>query len=305
MIQHAGVASLTIGGRGPSAKDKRVKLRELLAGGELQIVPTSYDALTASIIEQQGYEIVHFSGFYASAAIARVPDIGLLSMKEMVDASAAVCKATTVPVIADADDGYGGPLQVFRAVSEYSSAGVAGIHLEDQTAPKRCGLMRGRTVIPKNAMREKIQAAVDARPDPSLVLIARTDARESEGLDSAIDRARSYLEAGADACIVEGPESIEEMRIINQSLSGPHVGGWSAFDKSASLTREDLVDIGYSLVFFVDGPLSIHHVYSNLHKRLLKDGKLDGLQENMTSYEDWNRSMGLSAWRELEESLRR
>jgi len=280
-------------------------LRDILAIGGAQVAPTTYDALTAAIVEEQGFSLLHFSGYYASAATAAVPDIGLLSLAEMVAACRRVCMRSNVPVIADGDDGYGGPLQAFRTVREYESVGASGIHLEDQTSPKRCGLMAGKTVIPTEAMCEKIAAAAEARSDPNFLIIGRTDARQPEGLDAAIQRANAYREAGADVSLVEEPQSVDEIKTILNEVPGPHIGGWSAFGLTASLSRTDLEQLGYAIVFFVDGPLAVHRTYSDIHRILAESGSTRPLRESMSSYEVMNDSMQLSAWRDIETSVQR
>lgn len=300
MAQTSTVSIPRAYGGGSSSADKRRVLRELLADDQLHVAPTSYDALTATIVEEQGFPALHFSGFYASAAVGGVPDIGLLSLGEMVTSCRNVCMRSGLPVIADADDGYGGPLQVFRTVREYESVGVAGIHIEDQVAPKRCGLMAGKKVISPEAMCEKIAAACEARTDQNLVIIGRTDARQPEGLDAAIKRANMYMDAGADMALVEEPQSVEEIKTVLNEVPGPHLGSWSAFGVTGSLSRSDLAELGYAIVFFVDGPLAIHRAYTRVHEILREDQETRKLQGLMTTYEAMNESMALADWRSLE-----
>jgi 2-methylisocitrate lyase-like PEP mutase family enzyme len=188
-------------------------LRELLAAGDPVVVPGAYDALSARLIEQAGFRAVYMTGFGASASLLGRPDVGLLSFAEMVDHARRLVQAVDVPVIADADDGYGNDVNVRRTIQEYEAAGVAALHIEDQVAPKRCGHMAGKDVIPASEMVLKVRAAVEARRG-DLVIIARTDARAIEGLDAAIDRARAYRDAGADALFVEAPEDEGEIEAI-------------------------------------------------------------------------------------------
>src|SRR5215217_7078358 len=163
------------------------RLAELLAGPEPVIAPGAYDALSARLVEQAGFAAVYMTGFGASASLLGRPDVGLLSFAEMVDHARRLAQAVRLPVIADADDGYGNPLNVMRTVREYEAAGVAALHIEDQVAPKRCGHLQGKDVIPAAEMVEKVRAAVEARRE--LLIIARTDARAVEGLDAALERA--------------------------------------------------------------------------------------------------------------------
>src|SRR5579862_5144841 len=175
------------------------RLRELLKGKEPVLAPGAYDALSARIIEQAGFPAVYMTGFGTAASLLGRPDVGLLGMSEMVANAARIAQAVDVPVIADADTGYGNPLNVIRTVREYERVGVSAIHIEDQTLPKKCGHMDNKQVIAAGEMVEKICAAVQARRSAEFLIIARTDARDVEGLDSALRRARMYRESGADA----------------------------------------------------------------------------------------------------------
>jgi 2-methylisocitrate lyase-like PEP mutase family enzyme len=181
------------------------RLRELLEGPEPVLAPGAYDALTARLVEQAGFEAVYMTGFGTAASLLGRPDIGLLSFSEMVDNARRIVRAVEVPVIADADDGYGNPINVIRTVQEYEAAGVSAIHIEDQVSPKKCGHLEGKEVIEASEMVEKVRAAVEARQSEDFVIIARTDARAVEGMDRALKRARLYREAGADVLFVEAP----------------------------------------------------------------------------------------------------
>src|SRR3954452_23134914 len=205
------MAERTQGG-GPAA------LRELLADGGPVLATSGYDGLSARMIESGGFPAVYMTGFGASASLLGRPDVGLLSFAEMAGHARRLVQAVEVPVIADADDGYGNPLNVMRTVSEYEAAGVAALHIEDQVAPKRCGHMDGKDVIDAAEMVEKVRAAVEARRAPDLVIIARTDARAVEGLDAALERARRYRDAGADMLFVEAPESEEEVPVVAEAF---------------------------------------------------------------------------------------
>ena len=180
-----------------------------------------------------------------------VPDVGLLTMTEMVDAARAIVQAVRVPVIADADTGYGNPLNVIRTVHEYERAGVSAIHLEDQVAPKRCGHLRGKQVIPAGEMAQKIQAAATARSSPDFLLIARTDARAVEGLDGAIERARRYRDAGADVLFVEAPQTESEVEQVARELGDvPLLFNWAEGGRTPPITVERLRELGYAVVIF-------------------------------------------------------
>src|SRR5437868_5473671 len=192
-------------------------LRELLARPEPILAPGAYDALSARLIEAAGFPAVYMTGFGSAASLLGRPDVGLLGMSEMVANARRIVDAVDVPVIADADTGYGNPINVIRTVHEYEQAGVAAIHLEDQLAPKKCGHMEGKQLVPSDEMVAKVRAAVDARRS-DLVIIARTDARAVEGLEGALQRARRYRDAGADVIFFEAPQSEAEIETVAAEL---------------------------------------------------------------------------------------
>src|SRR5512135_715080 len=195
------------------------RLRELLAGPELLVAPGAYDALSARLIVQAGFSLVYMTGFGTAASVLGQPDVGLLTMSEMVSRAAALAAVSgDLPLIADADTGYGNPINVRRTVREYEHAGVAGLHLEDQVWPKKCGHMEGKQVIPMDEMVQKIRAAVDARQDPDFVIIARTDANAVNGFEDALQRGQAYREAGADVIFIEAPRSTAELTTIGQTF---------------------------------------------------------------------------------------
>ena len=226
-------------------------LRELLAGAEPVLAPGAYDALSARLVERAGFSAVYMTGFGASASLLGRPDIGLLSFAEMAGHARRLVQAVGVPVIADADDGYGNPLNVMRTVQEYAAAGVAALHIEDQVAPKRCGHMEGKHVIDPAEMVEKVRAAVEARGDDGPLIIARTDARAIHGLDAAIDRARRYREAGADILFVEAPETEAEIEAVAEAFPDvPLVFNWVEGGKTPQLPVDRIRELGFALVIF-------------------------------------------------------
>jgi 2,3-dimethylmalate lyase len=223
-------------------------MHELLARGNPVVAPGAYDALSARLIEQAGFAAVYMTGFGASASLLGRPDVGLLSFAEMVDHARRLVQAVDVPVIADADDGYGNHLNVMRTIREYEAAGVAALHIEDQVAPKRCGHMAGKQVIPAGEMVEKVRAAVEARRG-DLLIIARTDARAVEGLDAALDRARAYRDAGADALFVEAPEGEREIEAIAAAFPDtPLVFNAVDGGRTPPLPLDRLGELGFGLV---------------------------------------------------------
>jgi 2,3-dimethylmalate lyase len=226
-------------------------LRELLAGPEPVLAPGAYDALSARLVERAGFPAVYMTGFGASASLLGRPDVGLLSFDEMAGHARRLAQAVSVPLIADADDGYGNPLNVMRTVREYAAAGVAALHIEDQVAPKRCGHMEGKDVIEAAEMVEKVRAAVEARGDGELLLIARTDARAVEGLDAALERARRYREAGADALFVEAPETEQEIEAVAAAFPDvPLVFNWVDGGKTPQLPLDRIRELGFALVIY-------------------------------------------------------
>ncbi len=235
----------------------RRRLRELLARPEPLVAPGAYDALSARLVEQAGFDVVYMTGFGTTASLAGRPDVGLLTGTEMVDNARRIAAAVDVPVIADADTGYGNAINVVRTVQAYEQAGVAGIHLEDQVMPKKCGHMSGKAVIPADEMAGKIRAAVEARRDPDFLLIARTDAAAVEGLSAAIDRGRAYADAGADVLFVEAPTSEDDIARVAEELHGvaPLVFNWAEGGRTPPIPLARIAELGFALVLFPIGTL--------------------------------------------------
>ncbi len=244
-------------------------------------MPGAFNALTAMQIERAGFDAAYVSG--AGLAAARgLPDIGLLSMAEVVADAGTIANAVEIPALADADTGYGPPLTVMRTVRAFEKAGVAGIHLEDQEMPKKCGHLPGKRLIPVSDMVRKIAAAVKARRDPDFLIVARTDARAVEGLDGAVRRARAYVEAGADAVFPEALETADEFRAFAQSLSkegvkAPLVANMTEFGKTPYLTAKEFEDLGYRVVLF---PVTALRVTTKAVEALLIELKALGTQRD-------------------------
>jgi len=198
-------------------------LRKLLDNSKPLVVPGVYDAIGAKIAQMAGFEAMFQTGYGTSATLLGLPDYGFIGATETIGNARRICRAVSVPVIVDADTGYGNPLSVWKLVTELESAGAAGIFLEDQKWPKRCGHMSGKEVIPKAEYSEKLKAALDARKSKDFIIVARTDARAPEGLDAAIERGRQYKKIGADAIFIEAPKSIVEMKKIGRSIKAPLV----------------------------------------------------------------------------------
>jgi 2,3-dimethylmalate lyase len=227
------------------------RLRELLGSGRTIVAPGAFDPLAARLVEETGFAAVYMTGFGTSAALLGRPDVGLLTMNEMADNAGRIAACVDIPVIADADTGYGNPLNVIRTVGAYEAAGVAGIHIEDQVAPKKCGHMEGKLVIGAEEMAQKVRAAVDARAEPDFVIIARTDARAVEGLASALDRGRRYRDAGADALFIEALVSEAEIEAAVRAFPDvPLVFNWAEGGKTPPVGLDRLTELGYRIVIF-------------------------------------------------------
>jgi 2-methylisocitrate lyase-like PEP mutase family enzyme len=227
------------------------RLRALLESGQTIVAPGAFDPLAARLVEEAGFPAVYMTGFGTSAALIGRPDVGLLTMTEMAASAGRIADCVDIPVIADADTGYGNPLNVIRTVGAYEAAGVAGIHIEDQVAPKKCGHMEGKFVIGAQEMAAKVRAAVEARAQPEFVIIARTDARAVEGLEQALERARLYREAGADALFIEALVSEAEVEEAARAFPGvPLLFNWAEGGKTPPVSLARLTELGYRIVIF-------------------------------------------------------
>ena len=266
------------------------------------LAPGAYDALSARLVEMAGFDVVYLTGFGASASVLGRPDVGLLGLSEMVGQVRRFVQAVDLPVIADADTGYGNAINVVRTVQEYEQAGVAALHLEDQVAPKRCGHMAGKQVVPVGEMVTKIRAAVDARRDPDLVLIARTDARAPEGLESALARARAYADAGADVLFVEALEGVEEIELVARELAGvPLLFNWVEAGRTPPLGYDRLVELGYAIVIM---PITTLLAATGAMRGALAEVKRAGtplpVLDRIPSFDDFCDVIGLAEIRDLE-----
>jgi 2,3-dimethylmalate lyase len=281
---------------------KIASLRELLASGDPVLAPGAYDALSARIIEQAEFPAVYMTGFGTSASLLGRPDVGLLGMSEMVANAARITQVVDIPVIADADTGYGNPLNVIRTVREYERAGVSAIHIEDQILPKKCGHMQNKQVIAAEQMVEKIRAAVQARRSPDFLIIARTDARAPEGLDSALERARRYREAGADLLFIEGPQSGEEVAEVAGAFAKvPLLFNWAEGGKTPPMPLERLKELGYRLIIFpISALLVAAKAVREVMAQIRKDGTPIHVAHDFMSFQEFNRLAGLGEIQELE-----
>ena len=259
------------------------------------LAPGIYDALTGLIAAKAGAEAVYLSG--ASIAYTRFgrSDIGLVSVSEVHDTLAAITDRIDIPVIVDADTGFGNALNVQRTVRQFERVGASAIQLEDQSFPKRCGHLAGKTLVSKNEMVGKIKASLDARKNENTVIIARTDARAVEGLDAAFDRAAAYRDAGADILFIEAPQSLEEMKNITATFGNelPLLANMVEGGKTPIATATELEDIGYHLAIFPGGAVrAIAHHLSAYYSGLLRDGNNKKFSEKMYDFDGLNEVIG-------------
>ncbi|MFC1976815.1 oxaloacetate decarboxylase [Chloroflexota bacterium] len=277
-------------------------LWNLLKKPGIIVAPGAHDAATARIIEQTGgFQAVYMTGSGAAMSLLGAPDIGLLTMTEMVTHARNMVNAVNLPVIADADTGYGNAINVARTVREYEGAGVAAIHIEDQITPKKCGHFEGKQIVSQDEMVGKIRAAVDARGDPDFVLIARTDARAVSGLDDAITRARAYVAAGADAIFLEAPQSLEELRTVARSISAPLLVNMDEGTKTPLLTVRELEEMGYKIVIFPrSAPCAAARAVQDLMQLLKETGTTAAFSERIVTFEGRNLITGLATYKEME-----
>lgn len=282
------------------AAAKRRQLRELLDSNEIIVAPGAYDAVSAAAIAHTGFPVVHATGAGISCSLG-YPDVGLLGMREVADHVQRMIEVTSVPLIADVDTGYGNQLNAIRTIREFERIGVAGLHIEDQVFPKKCGLLSGREVVPLEDMIAKLRAALDVRIDQNMVIIARTDARDALGLEAVIERGQAFHEAGADMIFVYGARSPEELRKIADEVPGPlmtHVSRGASF---SDITHTDLSDLGYKLVIHALSPLEVAmQAISGYLQTLRREGSESLYEEKMMTYQDLYGLVKLPEWLEAE-----
>lgn len=280
------------------------KLRELLNQPGIICAPGAYDAWSAKLIADAGFDAVYMTGYGVSASMLGKPDIGLIGMSEMAQQAANIAEATSIPLIADADNGYGNVLNVIRSVQAYEKAGVAAIQIEDQVMPKRCGHMDGKQLISQEEMVAKIRAATQARRSADFVIIARTDANAVSGFADAIARAQAYSAAGADVIFFEAPASIEQMRESCRLIDKPMLANMVENGKTPMLTTQELEAIGYKIAIF---PASLLYAATKAITDTLTSLKTHGdtrqAMGNMVDFHTFNRMIGLQEYRELEKKL--
>lgn len=284
---------------------KAQRIREFLSVNGSLVMPGVYDALSAKIAARAGFEVIFITGYSLSATLLGEPDFGLLTQTEMLSATRRICSVVETPIIVDADTGYGNALNVIRTVKELIRAGAAGMFLEDQVWPKRCGHMQGKQVIPLEEHLKKLQAAISARVGSDLYIVARTDARQALGLKKAIARGIAFKEAGADAVFIEAPESKEEMREIARNVPGPLVANMIERGVTPLMRPEELKEIGFQLIVWPLGPLyasaqALQGVYTALRQR----GTTAGILDQLISFDEFHKIVGLEEKYKLDAQYR-
>ena len=270
------------------------RFREMLAKPEIVIAPGAYDAWSARLIERSGFPAVYMTGFGAAASVLGVPDLGLITATEMADHAARMASAVSLPVIADADTGFGDMLNVRRTIHLYESANVGAIQLEDQVSPKKCGHMENKVVVEMDEMVRRLKTAVSSRQNKDTVIIARTDARDTFGLDEALRRSEAYLEAGADMLFIEAPQSDEELQRICRTFEGvPLLANVVEAGKTPYHSAKELQDMGFSLAIFpISTLLAATKAVNDALTELSKHGRLVG-DTPIINFKQFNQLMGL------------
>jgi 2,3-dimethylmalate lyase len=278
--------------------------RHLNEKGQL-VMPGVFDALSAKIASRAGFEVIFITGYSLSATLLGEPDFGLLTQTEVVSAAQRICSVTDTPVIVDADTGYGNAINVIRTVQDLSRAGAAGMFLEDQVWPKRCGHMKGKQVIPLDEQLKKLRAALEARNDHDFYIVARTDARQALGLTEAITRGVAFKEAGADAVFVEAPESKEEMKEIARHVPGPLVANMLERGVTPLMSPQELKELGFDLIVWPLAPVySVAKSLAEVYSTLRQEGSTTKMLDRLMPFDDFNKIVGLEEKYSLDQKYR-
>ena len=269
------------------------------------VIPGIYDAIGAKIAEKVGFDAIFQTGYGTSATLFGMPDYGFIGASETVDNARRICRAVSVPVIVDSDTGYGNALNVWKLVKELEAAGASGIFLEDQRWPKRCGHMQGKEVVPQEEYTEKLSAAIDAREDKSFFIVARTDARATEGLDAAIERGIQNKKTGADAVFIEAPRSLNEMKKIGKAINAPLVANMIEGGATPLSSAQVLNKIGFKIILY---PLSVlfANTFStiNILQELKKAGTTTKFKQKIVNFDQFNDLVDLPKFRKMEKKYR-
>ena len=286
-----------------TAPEKRRLLRERLSSGSLLRMPGAFNPLSAKLIERKGFDGVYVSGAVLSADLG-MPDIGLTTLSEVAGRSGQIARATSLPVLADADTGFGEPMNVARAVQELEDSGVAGLHIEDQVNPKRCGHLDGKQVVDVEDAARRVRAASTAKRDPDFLIMARTDVRAVEGVDAAVDRARRFVDAGADAVFPEALTSLAEYETIRRAVDVPLLANMTEFGKTPLFTTQELADVGVNLVIW---PVSLLRMAMGAAEwalnTLLTEGSLESQLPNMQHRADLYDLVDYAEYTEFDASI--
>jgi methylisocitrate lyase len=255
-----------------------------------------YDTLSAKIAERVGFPMAFISGYSVAATYIGEPDLGLLTQTEMIDRARQICGSVSIPILVDADTGYGNPLNVYRTVQELIAAGAAGCFLEDQVWPKRCGHMRGKRIIERDEYVHKIKAAVEARKDRDFFIVARTDALAVAGMDEAVARVTAAREAGANASFIEAPTSMEDLRTIGRRAPAPNVANMIKGGRTPVLSQNELGDMGFHLILYpLDGLFSAAKVIEQMYTTLKERGTTRDVDDKLISFAEFNDLIGVQA----------
>jgi 2-methylisocitrate lyase-like PEP mutase family enzyme len=270
------------------------RVAEILKKNGSVVFPGVYDTLSARIVERVGFPMSFISGYSVAATAIGEPDMGLLTQTEIVERARRICGSVTIPIIVDADTGYGNPLNVIRTVKELIAAGAAGCFLEDQLWPKKCGHMRGKRVIEREEYVDKIRAAVEAREGRDFFIVARTDALAAVSLEEAIARVTLAREAGADASFVEAPTSVEQMAEIGKRSPHPNVANMIEKGKTPLLSRGDLVNLGFQLILYpLSGLFAAARALEGIYQKLHDDQSTEGSFDRLMTFESFNDLIGV------------
>jgi len=290
---------------GSTVAERRAFLRQRIERHDALLVPGAGNALTARVIQDAGFEACYVTGAGIANTLLGAPDIGLVTLSELTATVESIAEISDLPLIVDIDTGFGNALNVHRTVRVLERAGASALQIEDQVFPKRCGHFAGKAVIPTAEMCGKIRAAVDARDDQNLLIIARTDARAIDGLDAALDRAEAFVEAGADLTFVEAPVSVDEMRAITGRLSVPQVANMVVGGKTPLLPQAELAAIGFALVLYANAPLqAAMRAMSSVLAALKRDGGLDAVIGELADFEERQRLVDKGFYDALEQRYR-
>ncbi len=276
-------------------------LLSMLKSNKPLVIPGVYDAIGAKIAEKVGFDAMFQTGYGTSATLFGMPDYGFIGATETVDNARRICRAVKVPIIVDSDTGYGNALSVWKLVKELESAGASGIFLEDQRWPKRCGHMQGKEVVSQEEYAEKLGAAIDARESKDFIIVARTDARATEGLDAAIERGLQNKKIGADAIFVEAPRSIEEMKQIGKSIKAPLVANMIEGGATPISSAQELHKMGFKIILY---PLSVLFANTfatmNILQELKETGTTSKYKNKVVNFDQFNDLVELSKFRKME-----